>query len=244
MLRRIAVLLSLAAVGAVPILGSNFLGLRTELNEVELKALRQRVKLTSVDCINTDTNPDSYGDDCTGYARHPGWCGHVDPNFNSNVLCCACGGGRLPPPPPRTDRLDIALESMFNDWKLLGASVAVFKRGAYTKPIVYGYGRTSSQPTSAPVTGDTPLMIASISKTILGSAVQRLFDLGVVKPDDDIKDVLPPELAKYPNMYRNPRHPDTPVTWRYPPILSPTPTLTLTSSSASPSPSPSPSPPP
>ena len=101
-----------------------------------------------------------------------------------------------PPPgvsgPAPPDALDAALQAKLDEWKLLGFSVAYFKRGAYSEPIARGYGRTHADASQAdPVTGDTVQMIASMSKTILGATVDVLFDAGAVGPDDDIKDTLP-----------------------------------------------------
>ena len=49
----------------------------------------------------------------------------------------------------------------------------------------------------APVTADTAFLLASISKIFLGAAVAKLIDEGKVQLDDDIKDTLPADWARY-----------------------------------------------
>jgi CubicO group peptidase (beta-lactamase class C family) len=122
--------------------------------------------------------------------------------------------GYTPPPPP--DALDVAMQAKLEEWKLLGFSVAIFKRGHYSEPIARGYGKTHADPAQAgPVTGDTVQMIASMSKTVLGAAVTKLIDAGDIKVDDDIKEVLPSDWTPV-GTSRNPKDPDlTPVTYRH-----------------------------
>jgi len=56
-------------------------------------------------------------------------------------------------------------------------------------------------------TDETVYMIASITKTITGTALMQLFDLGYFGLDDDVNEFLPFEL-------RNPNFPDEPITFR------------------------------
>ena len=97
------------------------------------------------------------------------------------------------------------------EWHLTSASVAYFKKDDYSDPIIRGYGTTSANGHEK-VTGDTAFMIASMSKTILGSLVAKLFDVGIMSPDDDIKNVIPQGWAS--GSFRNPEYPTAPVTWR------------------------------
>ncbi len=56
-------------------------------------------------------------------------------------------------------------------------------------------------------TDETVYQIASITKTVTGSALMQLFDLGYFELDDDVNEFLPFEL-------RNPNFPDEPITYR------------------------------
>jgi len=56
-------------------------------------------------------------------------------------------------------------------------------------------------------TDKTVFMVASITKTITGTALMQLFDLGYFNLDDDVNFFLPFEL-------RNPNFPDVPITFR------------------------------
>ena len=49
------------------------------------------------ECVNTAPAgaKDKYGDDCSDYEKHPGWCGDNSQTaeFDQTTMCCACGGG-------------------------------------------------------------------------------------------------------------------------------------------------------
>ena len=90
------------------------------------------------------------------------------------------------------------------------------------EPIIRSYGKLSSSESSPDddVTPDTSFMLASVSKVFVGVAVTKLIELGIIESlDDDICDVIPEEWTNEfgsttSSACRNPKYPDTPVTWR------------------------------
>jgi CubicO group peptidase (beta-lactamase class C family) len=56
-------------------------------------------------------------------------------------------------------------------------------------------------------TDETIFMIASITKTVTGTAILQLYELGYFELDDDVNNFLPFEL-------RNPNYPEVPITYR------------------------------
>ena len=68
----------------------------------------------------------------------------------------------------------------------------------------YGYYDLEQQ---KPATTDTIYVIASITKTIVGTALMQLYDQGLFDLDEDVNTYLPFEL-------RNPYFPDDPITFR------------------------------
>lgn len=91
-------------------------------------------------------------------------------------------------------------------WQLRtpGLAVLVVKDGAviWSK----GYGAANLEQ-NVPVTSDTPFHLASVSKTVVATAVMQLWERGEFKLDDDINGYLP-----FP--VRNPNFPDAPITFR------------------------------
>ncbi len=68
----------------------------------------------------------------------------------------------------------------------------------------YGYYDRSEQ---KPATIDTNYLLASITKTIVGTALMQLYERGLFDLDDDVNTFLPFDL-------RNPNFPDDPITFR------------------------------
>jgi CubicO group peptidase (beta-lactamase class C family) len=68
----------------------------------------------------------------------------------------------------------------------------------------YGYYDISER---KPATTDTNYVIASITKTIVGTALMQLYEQGLFGLDDDVNAFLPFDL-------RNPNFPDDPITFR------------------------------
>ena len=84
------------------------------------------------------------------------------------------------------------------------------------EPIIRSYGKLSSSESSPDVTPDTSFMLASVSKVVVGVAITKLVDLGILPSfDEDICDVIPEEWMQIgSSVCRNPKFPTTPVTWR------------------------------
>jgi len=68
----------------------------------------------------------------------------------------------------------------------------------------YGYYDRSER---KPATPDTNYVLASITKTIVGTALMQLYDQGLFDLDDDVNAFLPFDI-------RNPNFPDDPITFR------------------------------
>lgn len=88
--------------------------------------------------------------------------------------------------------LDGALTAKVAELGLSGASVVLYRRGAYERPLLRGYGS---------MTPDSAIMVASVSKVFVGAAAAKIFELGLATPDDEVS-------------YRNPAFPGTPIYWR------------------------------
>ncbi|CAJ1951380.1 unnamed protein product [Cylindrotheca closterium] len=110
------------------------------------------------------------------------------------------------------DILDDAMLGQMDDEHVIGASVAYFNKEFMTEPIIRSYGKVSSTSGAKDVTNDTVFMIASVSKVFAGAAVLKLVSQNVIALDDDICNVLPGDYD--PSACRNPKHVNTPVTWR------------------------------
>ena len=69
-----------------------------------------------------------------------------------------------------------------------------------------GYGLNDIE-NKKPATPDTLYLLASISKTVVATAIMQLYEQGLFDLDDDVNDYLPFSL-------RNPNYPDTSITFR------------------------------
>ena len=85
-----------------------------------------------------------------------------------------------------------------------GVSACVFRNGEIVWTGAYGYANIAA---GRPVTRSTLFMLASISKTLTGTALLQLWEAGRFNLDDNVSDYLPF------NLY-NPNFPTTPVTFR------------------------------
>ncbi|MGG4046007.1 serine hydrolase domain-containing protein [Paenibacillus favisporus] len=86
----------------------------------------------------------------------------------------------------REDQIDRFIETRMHQNRIPGLSVAIVHDGE----IVYskGYGETGS---GAAVTPDTPLPVASLSKSITALAVMQLVEAGKIRLEDKAADLLP-----------------------------------------------------
>jgi CubicO group peptidase (beta-lactamase class C family) len=105
---------------------------------------------------------------------------------------------------PIPDDLDAAIRQQMAVAKLPGLAIV----GLRGDRIVFaeGYG-DANQEEGREVTPDTLFQIASVSKLATATALMRLYEQGQFALDDDINLYLPFEV-------RNPRFPDTPITFR------------------------------
>ena len=76
-----------------------------------------------------------------------------------------------------------------------GFAVAIVKDGHTV--FSEGYG-VSNLATKAPATADTPLMIASVSKVVTGTALMQLVEMGKIDLDADINSYLPFKIIRIP----------------------------------------------
>lgn len=100
--------------------------------------------------------------------------------------------------------LDSFMMQKFQDSKLPSFSV-FFNSGDET--FAQGYGSARKVPEIVRMTRDTPIMVASVSKTVTFTALGMLWERGLFQLTDDVNDFLPWTL-------KNPYHPDTPITFQ------------------------------
>ena len=96
------------------------------------------------------------------------------------------------------------LDRKLNRLDITGASAVFITDGKISETYQYGYADLESQ---IPVTRNTIFQIASISKTVTGTAIMQLYENGDIDLDDDINAYLPFSV-------RHPAFPDTPITFR------------------------------
>lgn len=80
--------------------------------------------------------------------------------------------------------------------------------GVFTSDDLEWGGYYGTYDGETPVSEDTVFMIASISKTVIGTAAMQLWEQGYFELDDDINDYLDFEV-------RNPSYPEVPITFRH-----------------------------
>ena len=102
----------------------------------------------------------------------------------------------------KPDNLDTYMEANFKYMKVNGMAALVVKNDSIVWTGCYGF---ADKEKGRPVTPDTPFMIASISKTVVVTAVMQLEEKGILSLKDDINEYLPFSV-------RNPKHPDRSIT--------------------------------
>ena len=95
------------------------------------------------------------------------------------------------------------VDAAATEFHTMGLSVAVIENGQVIDSLVNGYAVENS----VKMTADTKIRIASISKMGVALAAARLYDEGLIKPDEDISTYWGAKI-------RNPHFPDTPITIR------------------------------
>ena len=102
------------------------------------------------------------------------------------------------------DNLDEFLETKFNKTNIVGAAVTITKGDEISYFKGLGYANRKEK---TPITEDTIFQIASISKTITGTAVMQLVEEGIIELDTTINNYLPFEV-------KNPHQPEALITTR------------------------------
>jgi CubicO group peptidase (beta-lactamase class C family) len=115
-------------------------------------------------------------------------------------------------PGSRADSFDDGMIRRMKELNVRGASVVYYDASKMDAPIIRGYGKIASSDDSQDVTSHTPFQLASISKVFTAATVASLVNQGLIRLDDDICDIIPPDWQQ--SACRNPAHPDAVVTWR------------------------------
>ena len=103
-----------------------------------------------------------------------------------------------------TEETDQAIQTVLEEFKAVGASVAVVKDVQIVYNKSFGYKDWENK---TPLSNDDVMRIASISKSFTATSLMQFVDQGVISLDDDISDLIGFTI-------RNPHHPDTPITLR------------------------------
>ncbi len=102
------------------------------------------------------------------------------------------------------DPLGDAIDSLFEKLDVAGMAVAIVDGDGLSYFKGCGYRNVQAK---LPVTEDTVFLMASVTKTVTGTAVMQLAEDGRIDLDADISQYLP-------YVVRNPNHPDVPITAR------------------------------
>lgn len=110
---------------------------------------------------------------------------------------------RVPLPFPEGG-IDTLILAHMRTYHVPGIAACIVKQGRVAWEGYYGF---ANLPRGIPVGPDNSFMLASVSKTVTGTALMRLWEQGRFRLDDSINAYLP-----FP--VRNPRHPAVPITFR------------------------------
>lgn len=102
--------------------------------------------------------------------------------------------------------LDSFITATMSSSHIPGLSACILKEGELVWHNAYGYADVERK---IPMTDSTLFWIASISKTITGTALMQLFEEGLFHLDDNVNNYLPPDLQVV-----NPSYPDNPITFK------------------------------
>ncbi len=106
---------------------------------------------------------------------------------------------------PAEHALDSTLARATDDGGIVGLATAVIVDGQIVWTGAYGFADREAQ---VPLTTQTVMNLASVSKTTIGVSMMRLVDAGKLDLDEHINRYLPFEV-------RNPHHPEAPITLRH-----------------------------
>ena len=102
--------------------------------------------------------------------------------------------------------LDSFITATMSEYHIPGLSACILKDGELVWNHAYGYADVERQ---IPVIDSTIFAIASISKTITGTALMQLYERGIFELGDNVKDYLPTDLQVV-----NPSYPNDPITFK------------------------------
>ncbi|MCK6561878.1 serine hydrolase [bacterium] len=102
--------------------------------------------------------------------------------------------------------LDSFITATMSAYHIPGLSACIVKQGRLAWHHAYGYADVERR---IPVTDSTFFLLASISKTITGTAIMQLYERGLFHLDDNVNDYLPPDLQVV-----NPSYPNNPITFK------------------------------
>lgn len=108
--------------------------------------------------------------------------------------------------PGRDQDLDRFIQDQMQRAHVPGLQACIVKHGTAVWAGAYGLADLERQ---VPVTKHTLFMLASVSKTVTGTALMQLVDAGLLDLDDGVNRYLPAFAA-----VENPSHPAVPITFR------------------------------
>ncbi len=103
-----------------------------------------------------------------------------------------------------TSAIDSLITLILEDYHVAGVSTSVIRNNNIVWNRSYGFANIEKW---IPVTDTTAFMLASVSKTITGAALLKLWEQGLFYLDDDINDYMPFRIV-------NPYFPDSVITFR------------------------------
>ncbi len=102
-----------------------------------------------------------------------------------------------------TEKIDLKLKEVMESLKIVGLSAAVVHKNEVVWSNQYGWANIDNKKVTD---SHTIYRMASISKSIMGTALMQLYEKGLFKLQDDISEYLGYEV-------RNPHYPQTPITF-------------------------------
>ena len=102
------------------------------------------------------------------------------------------------------NNLDSFIVATMTQYHIAGLSACIVRDGGIAWQGAYGYANVAA---SIEVTDTTLFMLASVSKTVTGMALMKLWENGHFDLDDDINDYMPINVV-------NPNFPNLPITFR------------------------------
>jgi CubicO group peptidase (beta-lactamase class C family) len=102
--------------------------------------------------------------------------------------------------------IDSFITATMSEYHIPGLSACILKEGELVWHNAYGYADIEK---NIPVTDSTLFTLASISKTITGTALMQLYERGLFYLDDNVNNYLPSDLQVI-----NPSYPNNPITFK------------------------------